>query len=281
MRLLVAFFASFSLVFPSGAALAQTVNDADQAAATSYRQALASYSAGDLKGALEHMRESYRLSQRSELLYNIARLESELGDCAASLSDYREYVRQVPEGQYRAAADQASRELEGRCPEAAPASQPANPSPLTTGAPLRPSPAPLASTPAPLGALEQPKQIPAESPPSYWTTPRLIGWSLVATGSVAGLGAVYFTMAAVDTHDTLQEQVNAQLMGGSRADLSLQDRQHRQQRWAQALVATGGALLVGGILVLVLSPAKQTGNVRSAALYLEPGLLAGSFSGSF
>lgn len=282
-RLLVAVFASFSLVFSGEVALAQTSDDADLAAATAYREALASYGAGDLQGALDRMRESYRLSQRSELLYNIARLEAELGDCAASLSNYREYVRQVPEGQYRAAADQASRELEGRCPDVAPASPPTNPPPANQGAPVVAPPPTTSAAPVrpPIGAVEQPKQTPKESPHSYWTPPRLIGWSLVAGGTAAGLGALYFTVAAVGTHDTLQDQVIAQYRGGPEADLTLQGRQHREQGWAQALAVTSGALLVGGILVLVLSPGPQTASLRTASLSLEPGLLGARLSGSF
>jgi tetratricopeptide (TPR) repeat protein len=271
---MLAFSAVISLVLPRGVALAQ---DASDAAATAYQQALASYSAGDLKGALANMRESHRLSQRSELLYNIARIESELGDCKASLADYRQYVQEVPQGRYRSAADQASQELALRCPDAVAAPPPA---PAAVAAVVVNEP----STPASKPVVEQPNQIPAEpaksEPASYWTPQRWIGWSLVAAGTVAGVGAVYFTAAALDARDSFQSSVNVAKMGGAPADWSLEARQHRDQHWMTGLAVAGGALLTGGVVVLVLAPTRQNADT-TAALYLEPGLLGARFCHRF
>ncbi len=102
------------LVFASGTAHAA---DGDPAA-VAYQRALSRYAAGDIKGALTDMSDSLRLSGRWELLYNIARLQDELGRCADALASYREYLQRVPDGQYRAAAAQASGALEARCPPA-------------------------------------------------------------------------------------------------------------------------------------------------------------------
>jgi tetratricopeptide (TPR) repeat protein len=269
---MLAFSAVISLVFPRGAALAQ---DASDAAATAYQQALASYSAGDLKSALANMRESHRLSQRSELLYNIARIESELGDCKASLADYRQYVQEVPQGRYRSAADQASQELARQCPDAVAAPPPA------AAAVVVNQPA----TPAFKPVVEQPKQIPTDSPApppsSYWTRPRWIGWSLIAAGTAAGVSAVYFTTRAIEAHDAFQGSVDVAVRRNGDPDRSLEDRQHRDQHWAQALYVAGGALLAGGVAVLILAPANAGSNSSSAAVYVEPGLLAACFTHRF
>jgi hypothetical protein len=275
---LVASFALLSAALPHRSAVAQPHDDASQAAANAYRRALAMYDSGDLPGALGSMRESYRLSQRAELLYNIARLEAELHDCAASLADYRLYVQQVPDGRYRSEADQATQELSQRCPDAPPT--PASP----------PSDATVVKPPPPTAAsqtVEPPEPAsPAPSTPSqpasptYWTAPRWIGWSLVAASAVAGASALYFRAGAVDARSNFQTSVNNAKRGGPLPDYSLRDRQHQRQNWEIALGVTGGALLAGGVLVLVFATTPEAPNT-TAGLCIEPGLLGACLSRSF
>lgn len=282
-RLVLAVFALISLVLPQGPAFAQAAPQESQAAATAYQEALALYAAGDLKGALASMRLSHRLSQRAELLYNIARLESELGDCAASLADYRLYMEQVPDGRYRSDAERATRDLAQRCPDTAPSPTPSSePSVSSASASVEPEAPPVASQTAepPQPALPPPAPTRLE-PPSYWTAPRWIGWSLVAASTVAGVGAVYFTAAALDSRSSFKSSVDVAAQGGPLPDFSLQDRQHRQQHWAQALYVASGALLAGGVVVLVVAPTKASVKGSSARLYLEPGLLAADFTARF
>jgi hypothetical protein len=240
------------------------------------------YDSGDLPGALASMRESYRLSQRAELLYNIARLEGELGDCAASLTDYRLYVRQVPDGRYRSEADQATRELSQRCPDAPPTPASAPPSETTAGASVKPPVVPPASQTVepPKPASPAPSSRPQPASPTYWTAPRWIGWSLVAASAVAGASALYFRAGAVDARSNFQTSVNNAKKGGPLPDSSLRDRQHERDHWAVALGVTGGALLAGGVLALLLAPTPATPNT-TAGLYIEPGLLGACLSHSF
>ncbi|MES1184722.1 MAG: hypothetical protein ABUL60_12985 [Myxococcales bacterium] len=281
-RLLVASFALFSAALPHSA-VAQPNGDTSEAAATAYRRALAMYDSGDLPGALASMRESYRLSQRAELLYNIARLESELHDCAASLADYRLYVQQVPDGRYRSEADQATQELAQRCPDAPPTpAAAASSSETTAGASVKPPAVPAASHPVapPEPASPALSTRPQPASPTYWTAPRWIGWSLVAASAVAGVSALYFRAGAVDARSNFQTSVNNAQRSGSLPDYSLRDRQHQRQNWAAALGVTGGALLAGGVLVLVFAPTPGASNT-TAGLYIEPGLLGACLSHSF
>jgi hypothetical protein len=281
-RVFLAAFVAVSLVLPHGPAWAEDAGEQSQAAATAYRQALTLYGSGDLKGALAQMRQSYGLSKRAELLYNIARIESELGDCAASLADYRLYVQQVPDGRYRNDAEQATRELAQRCPDVAATSAPSS-APVAALAVAEPAPAPAATPPPeppkPVSAAPPPPPPPTPLPPRYWTTQRWIGWSLVAAGTAAGVAAVSFHAAALDARDEFRDSLNTAARRHTDPDYGLRDRQHRDSRWAQALFVTGGALLTGGVLVLVLAPAE--GSTSTAALYVEPGLLGARFSHSF
>jgi hypothetical protein len=280
VRVFLAAFVAISLVLPHAPAWAEDAGQQSEAAATAYREALALYGSGDLKGALAHMRQSYGLSKRAELLYNIARIESELGDCAASLADYRLYVQQVPDGRYRNDAEQATRELAQRCPDAPATSAPSS-APVAAALAV----AEAAPTPAAAPPVEAPKTVSAAPPPpppppaTYWTTQRWIGWSLVAASAAAGVGAVSFHVAALGARDDFQNSVDTAAMRRTDPDQSLQDRQHRDQHWEQALFVAGGALLTGGVLVLVLAPAP--GSTSTAALYVQPGLLGARFSHSF
>lgn len=223
------------------------------------------------------MQESYRLSGRAELIYNIARLESELGDCPASLSHYREYLHKVPNGRYRLPAEQASNELAQRCPEqhATEVAPVASPSALNVASPTPPASADVPAMPAAAPA-EGSKPPEAEGP---WP-PRWVGWSAVAAGALAGTGAVYFTVAATDARDRFERSVKAQVEGGELADFQLQTEQHRHQRWARVLGVTGGALLLGGALIVVLSP-RESGPDTKAEVYVQPGLVGAQVSHRF
>jgi hypothetical protein len=131
-------------------------------------------------------------------------------------------------------------------------------------------------------ASVEPRPNPAEPlpppPPSYWSTARVVGWSTVAAGTLAGVGAVFFTLSAHDTHDRIQASVDS----GEHVDYaSLQAEQDRDVRWATALGITGGVLTVGGILVLLLAPSSHSGNAATARVYLQPGLVGASYAQRF
>ena len=238
---------------------------AEQAAAE-YRSALASYAKGDLPTALLSMRNSYRLSQRPELLYNLGRIEEELDSCSDALEDYRQYLALVPHGNYRVEAERSRTQLELRCPPPASAPFPATPiEPEVDATPTR----------------ELPKQSAAAREPSYWTVPRVIGWSAIATGALAGVGALYFTLEAVRARNDFQMSVDEHVRGGPDFDLSIQDRQHRDQTIAQVLATTGGVLVTGGALTLILAPRPAAPRPTGARIIVQPGLFGASYSSSF
>jgi hypothetical protein len=265
----------------SASANAQTIDhaSADSSSASSgaeaYREALELHEAGDLKGSLRKMQEAHQLSQRAELFYNIARIEGELGDCRASLADYRRYLELVPEGRYRSVAEDASSRLSVECPD------PAAPGPAAAAAMVpasQPAPAPPASERADSATAARPSE-----PAPYWTPPRIIGWSAVAAGAVAGATAVLFTLSAHDARDRYKQSVDHAYSTGNPADIdrSFETEYQREARWARALGITSGVLAAGGILVLILTPSSQGGNATTARLYLQPGLLAATYAQAF
>jgi tetratricopeptide (TPR) repeat protein len=239
----------------------------EQAAAIAYQKALLSYSKGDLAGALDHMRTSYQLSKRAELLYNLAQLEEELKACSDALADYRRYLELVPHGRYRHAAEDARVRLEHECP----------PLPAASAPPLAiPADPKLTANDA-----ESTQAAAKPEPNPYWTAPRVIGWSAIATGTLAEAGALYFQLEAIQAKNEFQHSVDDAENGGPPADHSLQDRQHHTNHLAIAFAVTGGALIAGGALLLLLDPGNNAQRSSSARLYAVPGLVGACYAQSF
>ncbi|HET7545792.1 MAG TPA: hypothetical protein VFK05_38255 [Polyangiaceae bacterium] len=239
----------------------------EQLAALAYQKALASYAQGDVPAALNSMRESYRLSQRAELLYNLAQLEDELKSCNDARKDYRQYLELVPHGRYRDSAEQARQRLERECPPPAP--EPA-------------AAAPTAADPTESASQESSKESAVEAKPTtYWTIPRVVGWSAIAAGTLTGVTALYFQIEAMQAKHEFQQSYDDAVAGGPAVDMSLQDRQHRYNHLAIGFGIAGGAMVAGGALVLLLSPGKTGLQQRSANVYALPGLVGASYAQRF
>jgi len=273
------------LVFASAPARAAEADPAAQA----YHRALERYAAGDRVGALTSMRESHRLSGRSELLYNIARLEDELGDCASALADYQLYLQRVPQGQYRSQAERAAAELTTRCPVVAPEPAPTDAPAAASSAVVPRSAAvaqpeaasPLPPEPEPYTPASTPGGAPAPPPNTAGSTQRWLGWSAIAAGGLAGIGALYFTVSAFDARARFRSSLEREVEGGPFADFGLQDEQHRDQRVAQVLAVTGGALLGGGVVLLALGARRPASAAVTARVWYTPGRVAAQLSTSF
>ncbi len=240
-------------------------------AEAAYKNAQAKYAQRDVQGALDSMRESYRLCQRAELLYNLAVLERELGQCRPALADYTSYLQQVPHGRYREAAQQASTALARECPLAAPVSAPI------------PSPPPALSTtktevaPAP----DPGKPVVDHEQSRYWTPPRIVGWSAIGAGALAGGGALYFMLAAMSAKSDYQQNVDGAADGTATLDPSLEKTQHRNQTAAQVLAVTGSALVTGGALVLIFGSKDPTRAKASVQIQTQPDWLRACYTQRF
>lgn len=232
---------------------APTSSNSEQLAALAYQKARESYAKGDIPAALDSMRESYQLSKRAELLYNLAQMESELKACPDALANYGRYLELVPNGLYRDSATQERARLEKEC---------------GPPAPTPPTPKPLVNEPHPVQPVEPPAT-------TYWTPKRIIGWSTLSAGVIAGASAVYFEVQAVRAQNELQQSIDDAVGGGPPVDPSLQDRMHRYNHVAIGLGIASGAMVASGALVLLLDPG--TTRARSASVYALPGLLGASY----
>jgi len=242
----------------TGPGMAQA--SSEQLAAVAYQKAVASYANGDVAAALGSMRESYDLSKRAELLYNLAQLEEELKACSDARTDYRRYLELVPNGRYRDSAKQASVRLEQECPPVPPAQA---------------SPAPVASAQPSAESAGEPAKA------SYWTAARIIGWSSISIGTLAGATAIYFQAEAIQARNELQQSVDEASAGGPAVDMTQQDRMRRYNHAAIGLGIASGAMIVSGALVLLLDPGKPEQRSRSASLYAFPGLIGASYAQRF
>lgn len=245
--------------------------DADPAE-LAYQRALSLYGAGDLHGALSSMRESHRLSGSPELFYNLARLEDEIGDCPASAADYRHYLQLVPNGHYRAQAEQASARLAQSCASPQPA-------PPQVSAP---SPAAEPTRPPRVVSLrrDQPQRSAVDR--SRSGPGRILGWSAVAAGGLAGASAIYFLASAVDARARFRTSMEREVSGVRYAtNFALQDEQHRDQRWAQVLAVTGGALVGTGVLLLTLGGRSPASAEVTAGVWVSPGHMSAQLASHF
>lgn len=225
----------------------------DAAAAERFDHALAAYRRGDLTAALDSMQEAHRLSGKHELLYNVASLQRELGQCRAASSSYRDYLRDVPQPSHRREAEQAQAQLGVECPDPVPVAATALP-PLTPIVPRLVLPAPAESAPS-----------------AYWNMQHTLAWSSIAVGAVAAAGSLYFTLEAKSARDDVQASVDRQLQGGPPWDEHRQQDQHRNQAWAQALGVGAGVLISGGIVLLVLKPEGSDHPRANAGIWFRAG----------
>jgi hypothetical protein len=240
---------------------AQDASAANQQAQAAYERAMAAYDHGDTPAALAAMLESYRLSGRPELLYNLARLQRELHQCGAARASFLAYLQRVPDGRYRDNAEQASRELERECGSAdAVKEKPA---------------APAAGTAAPKTDAAPAQPISTAKQPGYWTTPRVLAWSAISTGVLGGGAALYFYFAARDARDDVAKSYNEMVWNQAR-----QDDQHRDMRIVGILGAASGVLFTSGALVLIVG-AHPSSEPTSASIAVLPGLLEARYSKAF
>jgi hypothetical protein len=250
-----------------------TALDNDRAAALAYQQAGACYASGDLQCALQNMQQSYLLSGRAELLFNVAGLERELQHCQAAFRDYDGYLRSVPHGKYRGDAQRAQQELQRECPTAAAAT---------------PEPAASAVRPA---AEPEPRALVLPPPPtakeretigSYWTPGRVLGWTAIGAGAVSGSLALYFLNAAIsDRNEVVRLAAPYKYEPDNPPWLDAQESQHRNQHAAQILGITAGALVAGGAVLLIFAPKTESATSPSATVAAYPGYLGAVCSGKF
>lgn len=230
-----------------------------------FAEAQQHYEAGELNEALQKTLRCYELTHAVNLLHNLAVIYQQLGDCPHSLEYYRRYVREAEDDQQRANAQRHIASLSSQCDaplaaEATPESVPG----VTAPAPVPKSPpAPGVTGPSPVFRAAPTPGAPSADPASpgfqHWTT---LGWVALSTGVVAGAGATYFAIGALEAQrDAKNASTSADFDDRSSALA-------RNSTLAGVLGATSlVALGLGTYALIVAPPNKGRG---STALTLSP-----------
>lgn len=197
------------------------------AAEVAYDRAIALYATGDRVGALSAMRDSYRLSGHPDLLYNVAKIERELGRCASAREAYGEYLHAVPKGTYSETSRLALRKLEVECPTQEPKSE-------------------------------------------YWTTARIVGWSMIAAGVGAAAGALAFEVQAHSDASEVQRYARTSGEPWDRTGYPRSVDAQEEQTLAAVFAVAGGVLVGGGVLCLV-SSSRREGERPAVSVAVAPG----------
>jgi len=111
----------FVLAFDNGARAEEVAPSppappsAEQRAAAAYDRAMDAYGRGDKESALRLMSEAYTFSPHVELVYDMAKLENELGRCRDALKHYRQYLHEAHGGDMTTTAASSANTLQARC----------------------------------------------------------------------------------------------------------------------------------------------------------------------
>jgi hypothetical protein len=240
-----------------------SVANTERPAQADYEKALEAYAKGDVQGALVAMRESYAISGRPELLYNLARLEREQQHCAAALEDYAQYLQRVPQGRHRDLAQQAIDELAVNCPTSVPEK-------------------PTASNDT--AEENSARKSAAKSPPRgeahSSSTARVLGWSAISAGILSAGAALYFDNATRNARNDAQENIDLAKTGAALYDPSRVNDFHRDRVLTVALGVSAGAFVMGGVVALLLDTQAARAE-PSVAVVVQPGAVQASYSTHF
>jgi hypothetical protein len=229
------------------------------------------YNRSDYEGALKQFQQSYKLSQRPALLYNMARCQESLGQYEKAIELYNGYLKSKPDNPSTIEARIANlqkllkKKQEGSAPQ---------PSPPVKGEPVKAEPSQPPGGAHPPGgagpAVGEPLPPPQGEPSRPSRPYRIPGWVLVGTGgALLVTGIVLGAMAASKAKDL--EQANKS--GKEWAEYADVEQSGRTLNKAGiATLALGGAAAATGIVLLILDM-KAPKEERRA--WLTPSLAPG------
>jgi tetratricopeptide (TPR) repeat protein len=233
---------------PPLAALAQAGSDQIQndkeLAEHYYKLGAQLYSRSDYLGALEQFKSSYRYSRAPALLHNMARCHESLGQHVQAIKLYEEYLTSSPSekelilSRVKNLKSLLASKKAARDPKPKP--KPA-PKPMPVPKP-KPTPKPVV-TPAP--APVSPVEDPAPSRPM-----RIAGWTLVGVGGAGLVAGIVMGALAADKASAMEDLGAAPVeYAGVQSD---EDTGRAYQTGQIVGLAAGGALLVGGLTLVLL-----------------------------
>ncbi|HEX2678663.1 MAG TPA: tetratricopeptide repeat protein [Polyangiales bacterium] len=273
----------------AGAGPAISPEDEEKARAH-FRLGRAHYDNGNFAQAAAEFEEAYRISQRSQLLYNIYLAYRDANDtrhAAESLRKYLELQKEVENrGQLEARLAALERSLaDGTAPQ--PAAQPQGPQPQAPPAeaqPAQPAAQPEA-TPAPVAATET-------APPPEKAT-NIVPWVLMGTGGAMIITSLVTGSIASSKQSDLDKKCpdkNNCTFKTAAEEKQLKDLQSSGKSMALItdILMFGGIAVAGtGAVLFILDRAKgdsassESSNAPTASVACLPGACAGSVTMKF
>lgn len=196
------------------------------AAEAGFQRGVAAANRKNYEAAIEAFRSAYELDGRRDILFAWAQVERLSGDCDAAMPLYRKFLAGDPPARQ---AEAARLQLE-RC-ERVVAERPPVPAPVPVAAPVIETVAP-----------PSPRSLRARLD---WQSATLFGAGLAATAT----GGALWLAGRAAIGDAPSERSWSGYVDAL-------DAGRRRERIGLALLAAGGALLAGGIVRLVFSPAS-------------------------
>lgn len=219
---------TLALVLAASAAHAQTP-DALEASGSKHFE-LAEYQA-----AIADFKEAFRISDRPELLFNIAQAYRLANDCVQARTFYKTYLRRVPDAPNAAKVKERIDELEACANQAAVAAPPPDAAPVVVAPPIAP----------PIATRER-----------TWKTKA--GFASLGAGALGvGVGVV-FALRGRSKADALRDACAIECTAETAR--TLDDAGAAANRNAVVGLVVGGALVATGVALVILDrPSRETG----------------------
>lgn len=236
-------------------------SDGDEQARVLYLRGDRLYSEGRYEEATTAFQESYELSGRPGLLFNIANAHERLGQLEEALQALQRFAPDAPEHQH-ATVNARIATIEERLREQDEARRAAETEAVESNTPTVALPAAV---------------VPAE--PTSSSAAKPVGIALLALGGVAVGGGLVAALLARSSRGNLDDACLGSLCPASAADDF--DAENRRALAADILLFGGGALVLGGIIALVAG--RDDGDDSSARIDVAParGGASATLSGRF
>lgn len=223
-----------------------------------YTAARELYAAGDLPGSLRILRECYEVTRATNLLFNIAQLHRELGECSDAVEHYQRYITESPDGARVADAKQYLDVLTAQCP----------PTRATEPTPASRAQKPLqAASASGSNSARLPPPIPVDSGAPAFRHWNMVGWAALGVGALATAGSVY---ARVEMAHAYGDTEDANEEGDRRSAEKFREDWYRNRRWAFGLGAAAVVSVGFGVYALLIAAPSEGRPTHSVSTTLTP-----------
>ncbi len=205
------------------------------------------YNVQDWDAAIAKFKDAYKLRPDAASLFNIAQSYRLKGDCAAAAIQYRTYRRNYPNERNIDKVETFIVDMDACAAKA-------NPAPV------------VAPAPAPDPPVTQPR-APAEPPPPAKASPAL-RWGGVAAIGIGAVGLGLGVKFALDGRSAEDDLAKACAVSCTSAQaLGIESDGHAANTKTVVFSAIGGAAVIGGVIMLVLS---RGGSSETARVSITP-----------